>query len=262
VDLKVKGGSNLTDDGDASDHGPVTDHGTHVAGIIAGRGQPEVGMRGLAPEIELFSYRVFAHGSQTTDNASIAKAIYKATDDGCDLINLSLGGKLSDVVLSRAIGEAFDKGVVCVVAAGNDHRGSVSYPAWYKRAVAVSALGKRGAFPGDSLDLADVREPYSSSDPDVFVPFFSNVGHEVDFIGPGVAVVSTVPNNGYAVLSGTSMACPAVTGVIAGLMSDNPAILKSTRSLQRSLSIIELVRKTAVSHGLGQMFEGFGLPMP
>ncbi|MBS1788807.1 MAG: S8 family serine peptidase [Acidobacteria bacterium] len=259
-DLKVSGGANVTDDGKSeSEHGPVSDHGTHVAGIIAGRGKQGTGIRGLAPEAELYSYRVFAEGSKTTDTAFIMKAIYRAVQDGCDLINLSLGGGLSDLTLSRAIGYAFENGVLCIAAAGNNRRKEVSYPAWYKRSIAVSALGKKGSFPDDSIDAAEILDPYSTNDGSLFIAAFSNIGYEIDFTGPGVAVVSTVPNNGYAVESGTSMACPAVTAVIAGLLSDNPKILRAEPNLKRTLAIVELVRSAAVAQGFNQRFEGLGL---
>lgn len=259
-DLMVSGGANLTDDGKGeSEHGPVSDHGTHVAGIIAGRGVHRKGMRGLAPEAELYSYRVFAEGSKTTENTYIMKAIYRAVQDGCHLINLSLGGSLSDLPLSRAIGYAFENGVLCIAAAGNNRRNEVSYPAWYKRSIAVSALGKKGTFPDDSLDTAEVMDPFSTSDGNLFIAAFSNIGYEIDFTGPGVAVISTVPNNGYAAESGTSMACPAVTGVIAGLLSDNSQILRAERNLKRTLAVVELVRSAAVTQGFNQRLEGLGL---
>ena len=82
----------------------------------------------------------------------------------------------------------------------------------------------------------------------------------MDFAGPGVAIVSTVPNNGYAAMSGTSMACPAVTGAIAGLLSANPAILKLKPDVRRSIAIVALVREAAVSQGFSQQYEGMGLP--
>jgi len=260
-DLRVSGGANVTDDGSGErEYGPVTDHGTHVAGIIAGRGERSKGMTGIAPEAEIYSYRVFEQGRPTTDTTFIMKAIYRAVKDGCHLINMSLGGGTADPTLNRAMGYAFENGVVCVAAAGNNHRKDVSYPAWYKRAVAVSAIGKTGTFPSGSLDSSEIREPFSSADKTIFVAAFSNIGYEVDFTGPGVAIVSTVPNNGYAVLSGTSMACPAVTGVLAGLLSANSAILRMKPDTKRSLAILELARNAAVTQGFNQRFEGLGLP--
>src|SRR5262249_1865584 len=95
-DLRLDGGENTVvgehpaDFGDNGIH-----HGTHVAGIIAARGTPPAGIRGVAPDVILRSYRVFPrHVEGVKDGASnfsIAKAIDRAVADGCDLINLSLG---------------------------------------------------------------------------------------------------------------------------------------------------------------------------
>jgi subtilisin family serine protease len=68
-------------------------HGTHVAGIIAGRAKKNEGIRGVAPGVALFGYRVFAKGAETAESFAIAKAIRQAADDGCHLINLSLGDR-------------------------------------------------------------------------------------------------------------------------------------------------------------------------
>jgi subtilisin len=260
-DLQVVGGMNLTEDGNGrADFGPVTDHGTHVAGIIAGRGSKGTGMVGLAPEVELYSYRVFQKGVRTTENFFIAKAIYQAVADGCHLINLSLGGGSSDVALSKAIGYAFEHGVLCIAAVGNDRRQAVAYPAWHKRAIAVSALGKTGTFPADSLDVSEIQEPFSKTDRTLFLAGFSNIGYEVDFISPGVGVVSTTPNQEYAVMSGTSMACPAVTGVAAALLSDDQNVLKASPNMQRTLAIIDILQKAVLTQGFAHIHEGLGCP--
>ena len=259
-DLNVVGGENFAPDGDPSDFGPGTNHGTHVAGIIAGRGALGTGMVGVAPQADIRSYRVFPKSGGPTSNVEIAKAIYRAVQDDCDIINLSLGGGLSDPVLNEAIGYAFEHGVVCIVAAGNDGRKPVSYPAWFKRAIAVSALGHEETIPTDSTEIADI-DVRSRRDPMVFLAAFSNIGREIDFAGPGVGIVSTVPG-GYAVMSGTSMACPAVSGAAAVVLSQTPSLLNAPPDLNRSLAVMESLRSVSSSAGFLQQIEGFGLPQP
>jgi subtilisin family serine protease len=78
--------------------------------------------------------------------------------------------------------------------------------------------------------------------------------------GAGVGVVSTVPDNGYAPMSGTSMACPAVTGVLARLLAAETAVLNMARNADRSVEIKELLFARAQSLGLGITNEGKGLP--
>ena len=80
-------------------------------------------------------------------NFAIAKAIDQAVRDGCDLINLSLGGGIADPLLEDAIADARAGGSLVIVANGNDGRKSVSFPANNPLALAVSAMGRTDTFP-------------------------------------------------------------------------------------------------------------------
>lgn len=262
-DLQLAGGRNTvvgepeTDFGDNGGH-----HGSHVAGIIAGRGTPPTGIRGIAPAVTLRSYRVFGkHVDGRKDlasNFSIAKAIDRAVADGCDLINLSLGGGSPDDALRSAIADARARGSVAIIAAGNDDRSPVSFPASDALAIAVAAVGRKGTFPGGSESAGDIAAPFGADKRD-FVASFSNVGPEIDLAGPGVGVISTVPG-GYAIMSGTSMACPAVTGVAARLLAADAGIMGMPRDQARSDAIAKLLLQSARLLGFGPTFEGCGLP--
>ena len=233
-------------------------HGTHVAGIIAARGTPPSGLRGLAPAVTLYSYRVFGQAQDSASSYSIIKAIDRAVAAGCDLINLSLGGGPADDATRSAIEDARAAGSVVIAAAGNDGRQAVSYPAAEAMALAVAALGRKGTFPSDSTAVGDVMKPFGTDKQD-FAASFSNIGPEIDLIGPGVDILSTVPG-GYASMSGTSMACPAVTGVAARLLSTRRDLLKMPRNQARSDAIIRALLKMARALGFGPAFEGRGLP--
>jgi subtilisin len=262
-DLTIDGGVNTVPGEDAHDFGDsgnpiVPGHGTHVAGIIAGRGHPPSGMRGMAPGVSLRSYRVFAQGAEQADNYAIAAAVDAAVRDNCDLINMSLGGGAPDDVVRTAIHDARAAGTLVIVANGNDGRQGVSFPATDLSAIAVSALGRRGTYPSGAVDPDFEKAPFGS-DAKNFVAGFSNVGPETDVIGPGVTIVSTVPG-GYAPMSGTSMACPVVTGRAAQLLGERPDILSLNRDQERSDTMAALLFEKA--HGLGfeTGFEGHGLP--
>ena len=260
-DVHVDGGVNTVLGEDPNDFGPNgSGHGTHVAGIIAGRGRPPSGLRGLAPAVTLRSYRVFGKSAEGASNYDIIKAIDVAAADGCDLINMSLGGGPSDDAMSAAIEEARARGTLVIVAAGNEYRSPVSFPASDPMAIAVSAMGRKGTFPKDSTESGDIARPYGK-DRSNFVAAFSNIGMELDLTGPGVGVLSMVPG-GYAAMSGTSMACPAVTGFSARMFSmpGHMDILSMPRDQARSDAMAEALLQGAKSLGFGTKYEGKGLP--
>jgi subtilisin len=256
-DLEVTGGANTVvgeNENDFGDNG--LHHGTHVAGIIAARGKPPLGLRGLAPAIALQSYRVFGRNRDEASNYAIIKAIDRAVADGCDLINMSLGGRPDEATMA-AIEDARSQGSVVIVAAGNDDRSSVSFPASYSLALAISAMGRKGTFPKGTTEAGDVAAPYGK-DKKNFVAAFSNIGPEIDLTGPGVGIISTVPD-GYMPMSGTSMACPAVTGMAANLLAKRTDLLKMERHQTRSEAMVQAILQAARSLGFGPRYEGLGI---
>ena len=257
-DLVIAGGANTVPGANRNDFGDNgRSHGTHVAGIIAARGKPPAGLRGVAPGVNLRAYRVFAKGEGSASSFAIAKAIDVAVAEKCDLINMSLGTGTPDPVLKAAIDDARAAGSVCIVASGNDDRSPVSFPAREGSALAVSALGRKGTFPASAAAADEIGAPYGT-DKANFVANFSNVGPEIDLIGPGVGIMSTVPGS-YAEISGTSMACPAVTGAAARVIAGT-AVIKAKRNARRSEKIVKAVLAAATSLGFGPDFEGHGLP--
>ncbi|MEM1662332.1 MAG: S8 family peptidase [Desulfurococcaceae archaeon] len=171
-------------------------HGTHVAGIIAAR-LNGVGVAGAAPKVRLYAVRVLS-ASGSGYISDIARGIIESTKgpdgvagtaDDADIISMSLGGPHSNT-LYNAVKYAYSYGVVLVAAAGNDGASSPSYPAAYPEVIAVGAV-----------------------DINYNVPRWSN--RNPDVVAPGVDILSTYRNNLYAYMSGTSMACPHVSGVVA-----------------------------------------------
>ncbi|MDE2491392.1 MAG: S8 family serine peptidase [Elusimicrobia bacterium] len=203
------------------------EHGTHVAGTIAGRGNG--GPLGVAPKATLIPVKVLdANGSGSLSD--IVKGIEWAADNGADVINMSLGGPSGSAAMERAVKYALSKGVVVVAAAGNSgpNPDTVGYPAGYPGVIAVAA--------SDSNDqVAD----------------FSSRGSAVAFIAPGVNVTSTVPGGGTATLSGTSMASPHVAGLAA---------LAIERGAQGPDGVRAAFRAAATPlPGLAKTEEGYGM---
>ena len=171
-------------------------HGTHVAGIIAAENN-DIGMVGVAPEAKIVPVKVLDRRGNG-NLVDVSKGIRWAVDEGgADLICMSLGSPNPVQEVRKAIQHAQSKGVVCFVAAGNAGRTKkLFYPAEYPETVAIGSID----------------ENFSRSG-------FSNTGDGLDFMAPGGRIFSTVPDNWYAILSGTSMAAPFAVGVAALVLS-------------------------------------------
>ena len=260
-DLVVAGGENTVLGEAANDFGDNgAGHGTHVGGIVAARGTPPGGIRGLAPAAVLMSYRVFGKGAEGASNFAIAKAIDRAVTAGCDLVNLSLGGGDPDEATEAAIAHARQSGTLVIAAAGNDDRSPVSFPGRDGQCLAVSALGRKGTYPKGAEAESAVAPPAGKVDRKEFVAGFSNVGPEIDLTAPGVGILSTVPG-GYAVMDGTSMASPAVTGFAAALLARLPAVLGLPRDEARSDAMAKALLTAAQTRRFPAELEGRGLPL-
>ena len=117
-----------------------TSHGSHVAGTIAAIGANKYGIKGIAPKVDLYAYRVLgAYGSGST--SGIVKAIDTAVIEKMDVINLSLGGGSNTETDSGsfAINNAMMAGTISVIATGNDgpNRGTMGTPATARLGIAV-----------------------------------------------------------------------------------------------------------------------------
>jgi subtilisin len=258
-DLTIAGGFNAVTGENPSDFGDNGEgHGTHVAGIVAARGTPPAGIRGLAPGVALRSYRVFGKGKPGASNFDILKALDRAVADGCDLVNMSLGSQGAvDAATHDAISNARAHGTLVFAASGNDDRIAVSAPARDPMALAVTALGRKGTYPAGSVEAGDVLGPMGT-DKKNYITSFSNIGPEVDLTAPGDGIISTFPQ-GYAVLDGTSMACPAAVGAAARMLAGQAAILAMPRDQARSDAMAKFVLQKAKSLGFPAELQGQGM---
>ncbi len=209
--FKVIGGYDfINGDGD-----PMDDfgHGTHVAGIIAANGV----LKGVAPGAKLLAYKVLGADGSGPFSAIIAgidRAVDPdqdpATNDGAQVLNLSLGGPGDpDDAISQAVDAVVNAGVVCVVAAGNSGSSysTLGSPGCARKALTVGASDDQ-----DGMATFSSRGP---SRPDLAI--------KPDLTAPGVSIYSTVPGGGYQFMSGTSMATPHVAGAAALLLQLHPS---------------------------------------
>ncbi|WP_255194399.1 S8 family serine peptidase [Natronobeatus ordinarius] len=182
------------------------DHGTHVAGTAAAA-MNGTGVKGVAPDATLHAVKVLdCCGSGSFDDT--AAGIVWATDQGHEVINMSLGGPESEVI-DDAVEYAASQGVVLVAAAGNDGECTdcVGHPAAHPEVIAVSATDEND-------ELASL----------------SSQGPEVDIAAPGDAVRSSIPRDEYAKISGTSMAAPHVAGAAASVIASGRTDREAVRS--------------------------------
>ncbi|KAF9333772.1 hypothetical protein BG006_003181 [Podila minutissima] len=148
-------------------------HGTHVAGIIAGKSAAS-NFFGVAPEATLGAYRVFPCGGNSKDDVIIA-ALEKAYYDGMDVVNLSLGGGSSwaNTALSKAAGNLANLGVVVVAAIGNDGGQGlfeVSSPSINSAAISVGSFEGAGYLSNYfQVGVNSMRFEYSDAPPKVVV---------------------------------------------------------------------------------------------
>lgn len=181
----------------SSDISDTVMHGTHVAGIVGAPGNG-TGMYGVAPGADLLMIKVFNGG--TASGSAIDRGLDYAIAHGAKVINMSLGttSPISDAGLRRA---AATNQAVIVVAAGNDGARSPNWPSRYAREswangtmLVVGAVDASGHLASFSNKAGDTAAFY--------------------LVAPGVNILSTY-GTGYAYLSGTSMAAPAVSGAAA-----------------------------------------------
>ena len=196
------------------DDDPIDDngHGTHVAGIIAGDGYS---LKGVAPHALLMAFKVLDENGSGYEY-QVLNGIDRALDpnqdgdhsDKVDVINMSLGGAgYPDDALSTAVDNATALGVISCVSAGN-------YGGWKRIRSPGTA---RTAFTVGSTDKNDEISYYSSKGPNTKIFTL-----KPEVVAPGQNIYSLALNNGFAFLSGTSMAAPHVAGVCALLKSLHP----------------------------------------
>ncbi|WP_411250417.1 S8 family peptidase [Priestia filamentosa] len=197
----VNGNSNVTD---------VNGHGTHVAGIASASTNNNLGIAGIAPSARILPIKALAdNGSGISTN--IANGIVYATNQGAQVINLSLGTTQDSVTIRNAIDYAINRGSVVVAATGNNGANLLTYPAVYQNVLSVAST--------------DENDQKSS---------FSNYGTWVDVAAPGSNILSTYPNSYYSYLSGTSMACPHVAGLAALLAAQGRSSVQIRNIIQNT----------------------------
>ncbi len=199
-------------------------HGTHVAGIIASE------KTGQAPFAKLMLLRAVPNEGDERDK-DVGNAIRYAVDNGASIINMSAGKYFSkdpDFVVD-AVKYAEEKGVLFVISAGNEGKNVTDVPNFPMKFHMEN--GEKKYFSNMIVVGANswMKKWSQEKDPenknvkfDLSAPFSNFSKETVDIFAPGVQINSTVPNNKYKKIDGTSMASPEVTGIAAILKAYFP----------------------------------------
>jgi Subtilisin-like serine proteases len=213
-------------------------HGTHAAGVIAAS-LDNVGVAGVAPRVRLVAVKVLSY-SGIGFHSDIAEGIVEAVKAGVKILSMSLGSPSDSSVLRDASFWAYQQGAIQIAAAGNSGDGdsttnNVAYPARYSWVIAVAAV-----------------------DQNYNVPTWSSDGPEVDVAASGVNILSTYPGGRYAYMSGTSVATPHVTSVVALIKAVRSALGLRPLTPDEMYYVLTSTAKDIGPPGF-DVFSGYGL---
>ncbi len=174
-------------------------HGTHCAGIAAAATDNGIGIASPGFGVQLMAIKIGNDADSGLNNAM--GGVEYAIASGAHVISMSWGGGGESAAEQEVFDLAYEQGIVCIAAAGNDNTDNPMYPASYNHIINVGAS-----------DSGDIKAD------------FSNYGTTIDIMAPGVQIWSSVAGStdAYAYNDGTSMACPFVSGAAALMLSFDP----------------------------------------
>lgn len=218
---------------------PNNNHGTLVSGIIGAR-QNNMGVVGVAPKCNLYSLGALSPNTGSGELSWIVNAIEWAIDNKMDIINMSFGASpRSAPELEEVTKRAADKGIILVAAAGNEGGGlnldTVSIPARYEWVIGVGAV-----------DPFRQRASFSSTGP-------------LNIAAPGVDILSTSVGGGYVRASGTSFACPIITGLCALILAKHKNSKDSKTPINNTYDMLKHLERISTHLGDPSLY-GIGLP--
>lgn len=176
-------------------------HGTHCAGIVSAATNNSKGVASIGYSTKIMAVKTKL---SATSGGSLSHTFYGvqyAIAAGADVISMSFGSYYRSNSMEALLNYGREQGIVLVGAAGNSNTDSPMFPGSYESVINVGAS-----------DQNDKRA------------YFSNYGPTIDVMAPGVSIYSTIGGGKgdlYAYMSGTSMACPMVSGLVGLMLSVN-----------------------------------------
>jgi len=215
-------------------------HGSHVCGTIAAVNNG-IGMVGVAPKAKILALKALdKNGGGSLSN--VAKAIRFAAKEKVDISTMSLGSRGSSGAVKKAVELANNEGCLVFCAAGNSGpKVDILYPAKYNNTISIGAIDR-------NLNRTN----------------FTCSGPSLDFLAPGHDIMSILPYNRYALMSGTSMSNPFASGVAALYISYYRQ--KYSKSKLTRQEMIDILKKDSTplkdSRFRDKKYQGFGIIHP
>jgi serine protease AprX len=257
---------------------PENDHGTHVAGILAGdwqkgdegrTGETDETLTGICPDLLLYDVRVLGGPDGTGDEFNVMAALQfvrflNATNDVMAVHGVNLSMSIPHDVTNFACGRTpvcdeaervVNSGIVVVAAAGNQGYRKYSTPDGTMEAYSASSITD----PGNADLVITVGATHRTRPHTYGVSYFSSRGptgdgrYKPDLVAPGEKIVSPIPNQSEISKDGTSQAAPHVSGAAALLMA------RHNELVGRPARIKEILCETATDLGRERYFQGSGM---
>lgn len=204
-------------------HEDFNGHQTHCTGIICASNNYS-GMVGVAPKATCISAKALDKAGRGSFQG-LADALDYAVKTKPDIVSMSLGAPSPSGIIHDKIKELYEMNIPVVCAAGNAGNAGVSWPAAYPETIAVASYNKLGR-----------------------ISYYSSKGEMVDWAAPGEKIYSTFLNGQYATLSGTSMACPFLVGIIALMLAKHRKQEQETN--QNDCKTIEQIKEHLLKYTL------------
>lgn len=231
IDLAGATYANQQADGNPMIMGSNNTHGSHVGGIVGAENNNGLGVAGVGYNTKIMAIKAAADNDNRAGGQGYIlqgyQGIVYAADKGCKVINCSWGGPGFSNFGADVINYAtWNKDALVVAAAGNSNVEDKFYPAAYDGVLAVASSNASNAKSG-----------------------FSNFGHYVGVSAPGSGIYSTIWNDKYASLSGTSMASPVTAGVAALVRAVFPTFTAQQTSAQIKATADTIIYQHPTSAG-------------
>lgn len=180
------------------------DHGTSTAGLVSATTNNNIGVSSIGFNLKIIAIKGAPDNHTQNSIPQAYDGILYAASVNADIISCSWGGHFFSNTNDNIVKYAESKGCLVVASAGNHNRTDPHYPSDYSKVISVAA--------------SDINDKKAS---------FSNYGHGIDVISPGVSTKTLFNGNAYKSFSGTSASCPITAGLLGLMKSYMPTISNS-----------------------------------